>query len=76
MKTSEKRNYIFKAKYGDKIIRHESANKRRFLYHVGTINWELCPSVDLRVTYGDGFHNDGSYNNKRDFDFSLKAFLE
>ncbi len=66
--------------------RYESSHIRRFLNHVRTIKWQVGhPKVYLRVSYGmqkdnfgknRTFYNDGDYDNKKDFDLALKAFLE
>lgn len=56
--------------------RYESSYIRRFLTHVRTINWKVCPSVYLRVSYGHGLFNDGNYTVKNEFDKALRAFME
>lgn len=65
--------------------RYTTRSRRRFLNHTRTIKWEKSPSVYLRVKYGlredvNGeltmFNNEGTYNNKEDFEGSLKAFME
>lgn len=55
--------------------RYETTSYRRFYNHVGTINWGNCP-VYLRVSYGDGYYNDGEYTNKKEFLEALEAFID
>ncbi len=81
-----KRNYLLKIIHGQKVERYETKSLRRFLNHTRTINWKDSPCrVYLRVSYGKKedvfgkqatFYNDGTYENKEDFNLALEAFLE
>lgn len=80
-------NYTAKTHYTNgKVNRLETSSIRRFLTHTRSINWQKSiRKVYLRVYYGKHkdvfgktaqFINEGEYASKRDFDRSLKAFLE
>jgi len=64
-------------KRGREVDRYETSSKRRFYNHVGTIKWNIAMIlVKLRVSYGEGFVNEGDYRNKKDFMLALNAFSE
>lgn len=68
-------SYILHVKYQNKVVRADTGKKRRFLHHIASVNWKLCPSVYLRVNYKHG-HNDGDYTNRHDLVQAFRAFTE
>ena len=81
-----KRNYTLKIFHGQKVERYETHSIIRFLRKTRTIKWlDSMVKVYVKVYYGmdkdvfdrkSHFYNDGTYTNKKDFDFALNAFLE
>jgi len=80
-------NFTFRFEKDGKVIqRCQTHNKRRFLYRIGTLNWQNRPlKVYLRVYYGKhennfgkkvAFYNNGYYNTKRDSLFAFLCFTE
>ena len=82
-----KKNYTFRVFEDGKMVKRCSTHsRRRFLYHIGTINWQLRGlRVSLRVSYGkhkDAFNkmsdflNEGDYFSKEDLLQAFEAFDE
>lgn len=82
-----RKNYTFRVYKNNKLIQRCSTHsRRRFLWHIGTINWQLKPlKVSLRVFYGkhrnvfnlvSEFFNEGDYFTKKDLLQAFKAFDE
>lgn len=77
-KIETKRNFTLRVRNQDKEVSYIKTHSiRRFLPKTRLINWEnKTLDVYLRVSYGKGFFNSGTYNNKKDFEMALAAFLE
>ena len=56
--------------------KYETKYLRRFLNHVKTIDWKRNPEIYLRVSYGDGWFNEGDYTDKKEFKLAMEAFIE
>lgn len=80
-------NYLFKVFINGKMTeRYETKKLSRFLWKLRLINWQISGlRVYLRVSSGRSlenhgrladFYNDGTYNNRPDFNQALAAFLE
>lgn len=71
--------------HGQKVQRVSTHSYKVFCVHLRSINWQLRPSVYLRVSDGkyidshrqhQTFYNDGFYTDKKELKDSLKAFLD
>lgn len=82
----QKRNFTLKVYGSQGVQRYETASLRRFHNHIGRIIWQNgVKKVYVRVSYGKfidqsgkltTFHNDGEYDNQRDFELAVATFLE
>lgn len=71
----QNRNYTLKVSYARKVERYETHSISRFTRKSKRINWRNKPlAVYVRVSE-NGLWNDGTYDNKRDFDKAIKVFL-
>jgi len=77
MKRNKINYYFHILKRGEIGQRYHSSSIRRFRNHISTINWQDCNfKVFLRVNYGNGFRNEGIYENKEKLLFALDAFAD
>lgn len=61
---------------GRVVQRYDSSSIQRFRNHTRPIRWQNRDfKVYLKVNYGNRFHNDGIYENQKDFFFALDAFV-
>lgn len=82
----QKRNFTLKVYGSQGVQRYETSSLRRFHNHTGRIIWQNgVKKVYVRVSYGKfidqsgkltTFHNDGEYDNQRDFELAVATFLE
>ncbi len=66
--------YEIGSRYKKRVDRLETKSIRRFRRRL-----KLLPDqfeAYLRVSYTDGGHNDGDYDNKADLMFAFEAFVE
>ncbi len=70
-------NFTYKVTRNDKVVaKGQTHFIRRFYNRIRSIKWQDVQSVYLRVNYGNGFHNDGDYQSKRELLEALDAFTE
>ena len=72
------KNYMVKLYKNNQLKnRYETLSIRRFLNKIRSVNWENSTfKVYLRISYGYGIYNSGTYSEKKKFTKALKAFLE
>lgn len=78
------KSYVLTVFKGEVVQRHDTSRWRRFLYQTRMIPWQKGQiKAYLKVNYKEDFFgkkimfsNSGTYDNKKDFDLALKAFLE
>lgn len=71
-------NYTFRAIKNNRTVdRYQTHSKRRFYNRIRTLNWEKgVKKVYLRVSYGNGFYNDGEYETENELLYALSVFIE
>ena len=75
---STKIRFTFRIVKNSKVTqRYDSSSSGRFRNHTRSIRWQNRDfKVYLKVNYGSRFHNDGYYENEKDFLFALDAFTD
>ena len=70
------RNYTLKVFKDDREVqRVETHNLSLFTRKSRLINW-LESNLEVYLRVSEGSFNDGTYQNKKDFEIALKAFME
>ncbi len=60
-------------KKGEMVHEYHSKYKTRFLYRLD-LYYKRGFHVYIKVTYGQGFHNEGEYTTKRDAIYAFRCF--